>query len=172
MGPPVLHDRDSDLWLSQMPAIALYLGRKHGLVRDPVLAVRLLCDASDILLEITRHHGAQMWDRESWSEFAGRRLPRWMEMHEAVARAKDADAAPALEDLALAALWHTMVDRLPPLRPLLHAHAPALEALADRVAAQPGIAALRAQWQDCPAVYCGGQIEASLLEMMGMNARI
>ena len=59
LAPPMLHDHATGKRLSQMPAIAMYLGRKHKLIGDPDETLRLLCDASDILLEITRSHGAE-----------------------------------------------------------------------------------------------------------------
>ena len=58
---------------------------------------------------------------------------------------------------------------LPPLRPLLHENAPVLEGLADRIAAEPPVAALIADWAGRRPVYCGGQIEASLLNMLNME---
>lgn len=165
MAPPLLHDRERDLWLPQMPAIVMHLGRAHGLSRDADLELRLLCDASDILFEITRYHGALMWDADSWADFARARLPRWMRIHQALLPAVDA-AGPGLADLVLAALWHTMIDRLPGLRPLLHQTAPRLEAGVDAVAARPAIAAMLEDWRGRRPVYCAGQIEASLLEML------
>lgn len=167
MAPPLLHDLGADRWLSQMPAIVMYLGRKHGLAGDPDEALRLVSDAADILLEITRHHGDQMWDRPAWEAFTGARLPRWMQLHEALAASDRFDAEkPGLAELTLAALWHTMVDRLPGLRPLLSANAPRVETLVDAVAALPGIATMRAGWDRQGAGYCGGQIEASIRVML------
>lgn len=175
IGPPVLIDHDSGRALSQMPAICMYLGLQHGLSHDPDLELRLLCDASDILLEITCHHGATMWTRDTWTAFRGDRLPRWMQGHEWLVTETGVTVSggfvsgagtPGLADLVLAALWHTMADRLPPLRPLLHDTAPVLGALADRVASLPALMRLRDDWADCADVYCAGQIEASLLEML------
>jgi len=151
----------------------MYLGRKHGLIDDPDETLRLICDAMDVLYEITRYHGAQMWDRAAWADFTAARLPRWLGLHECIAAQSEVTAdkgflfsaeTPSLADLTLAALWHTMVDKLPGLRPLLHETAPRLEGLADRVAARPAIAAMRADWSG-PS-YCGGQIEASIREML------
>lgn len=171
MAPPLLHDRDADRWLSQMPAIVMYLGRKHGLSRDADLELRLICDASDILLEITRSHGAQMWDGASWAEFTAARLPRWMAIHQVLAdRHGLTGDTPGLAELILAALWHTMVDRLPGLRPLLCEHAPGIAALGDRVAGLPWVSAMLDDWQDRTPRYCGGQIEASILAMLRETA--
>lgn len=172
LAPPVLHDPDSDTWLSQMPAIAMYLGRKHGLISDPDQTLRLVCDASDILLEITRNHGAKMWDAGSWADFREDRLPLWMQVHEAMAAGAEAYLfgrdTPGVADLVLAGLWHTMVDRLPPLRADLHTHAPTVEAIAYRAADLPAIRDLRAIWADSDPHYCAGQIEDSLLSVLGL----
>jgi glutathione S-transferase len=174
LAPPVLFDPATGTWLSQLPAIMMYLGRRHGLVRDQDQELRLICDASDILLEITRYHGeVAMWDRASWAVFRTQRLPLWLHLHERFvidstgsAPFLFGQATPGLGDLALAGLWFTMAECLPTLRPLLEAEAPRLMALAGRVAETEAIAALRAEWASCPIVYCAGQIEASLLEML------
>lgn len=172
--PPVLHDLENDKWISQLPAIMMYLGRKHDLLWDPDQTLRLICDGSDVLFEITRGHGAQMWDRAGWQAFLPR-LDTWMQLHERLAVEAGVTAAqgymfnaphPMLADLTLAALWQNMVDRLPPLRARLHEHAPTVEGLADRVAASPAIAALCDQWSESDWRYCAGQIEHSLLEML------
>lgn len=148
----------------------MYLGRKHELTGDPDRTLRLILDAMDVLYEITRYHGARMWDRESWSAFTETRLPRWMQIHERLLREAGTPffdgEAPMLADLALAALWHTMADRLPGLGPVLHAHAPTVETMVRAVAETDGIARLLADWQDRRPLYCGGQIEASILDML------
>lgn len=170
---PLLVDHASGQSLSQTPAILMSLGRRHGLIREPDETLRLICDAMDVLYEITRYHGAQMWDRAAWKAFAGGRLPRWMRIHEEVARRSGVSPqagylfgadAPGLADLTLAALWHTMVDKLPGLRPLIHAEAPGVEGLVDRIAARPEIAAMLEGWAG--PEYCGGQIGASLRDVV------
>jgi glutathione S-transferase len=171
---PLIVDHASGTRLSQTPAILMYLGRKHGLLAEPDQTLRLVCDAMDVLYEITRFHGAQMWDRPAWEAFTGARLPRWMGLHERIGRDHGLTPGagfvfgtpePGLADLALAALWHTMVDRLPGLRPLLHRQAPSIEGLVDRIAGRDEIAAMRANWDE-GAGYCGGMIEASIREML------
>ena len=82
MAPPLLVDHEAGRSLSQMPAILMYLGRCHELLVDPDRDLRLICDASDILFEITRYHGTAMWDADSWAAFSTTRLPRWMQLHE------------------------------------------------------------------------------------------
>lgn len=170
---PLITDHATGTQLSQAPAILMYLGRKHGLIADRDETLRLICDAMDVLGEITRFNGAQMWDRPAWEAFTGSRLRRWMALHERLGAGHGLTAAtgyvlgttaPTLADLTLAALWHTMVDKLPGLRPLLHETAPGIEGLVDRIAARDEIAAMRADWPGAP--YCGGQIEESLREML------
>lgn len=172
--PPVLRDLENDSWISQLPAIMMYLGRKHGLISDPDQTLRLICDASDVLFEITRGHGAQMWDRATWQAFLPR-LDTWMQLHERLAVEGGVTAGqgymfgaevPMLADLTLAALWFNMIERLPGMRGRLCAQAPTIEGLVDRVASSPEITALRESWAECDWRYCAGQIEHSLLEML------
>ena len=49
--------------------------------------------------------------------------------------------------------------------------APVLAALVNRVAGLPALLRLRDDWADCADVYCAGQIEASLLEMLNEDMR-
>lgn len=170
MAPPLLVDHATGRKLSQLPAILMYLGRKHAIIADEDETLRLILDAMDVLYEITRHHGDQMWDRASWEAFVGERLPRWMEIHERIVTVAgtpfvDGDA-PGLSDIALTALWHTMIDRLPGMRGRMERYAPTLTAMVDRVASTPPIAAVRADWQERSPLYCAGEIEASILEML------
>lgn len=183
MAPPLLHDREADLWLAQLPAILAYLADTYGLMprdaRRAALAHKIVSDANDVLEEITRDCGAQMWDDESWAGFARDRLPRWLAIFEITGRGHGLTAeggtllgtdAPGLADLATAALWHTMADKLPPLAPVIARHAPAVAALSRRVAEMPGIAAMRAV-QDAANgdAYCGGEIERSLRAVLNQS---
>jgi len=175
MGPPVLTDHDRNIHLSQMPAILAYLAEKHGLLSDdPVLRAmnhKIVADANDVLYEMTRYNGAQMWTDEAWTEFQPR-LQRWMEIFEQTGRRHGVEAqsgymlgtaSPCLADLVTAGLWGTMTAKLEPLRPMLDTHAPAIAGLSDRIAALPSQAKLRknsdAAFGDA---WCSGQIEASL----------
>lgn len=179
MGPPVLVDHGAGTALAQMPAILDYLGRRHGLTpQDPYLAAltaKLVADASDILYEMTRHHGAQMWTAPAWRAYRPR-LARWMAIFEETGRRHGLTGegghllgtpGPTLADLAAATLWGTMTAKLPALRPLLDAEAPAVAALTDRIGALPAQAELRRQsdaaWGEA---WCGGEIEASLREAL------
>ena len=174
LAPPVLHDTETDTWISQMPAIAMYVGRQHGLTKDPAQTLRVLCDVSDIYLEITRYHGALLWDDESWAAFRKDRLPQWIQLHEVLLQSSDTDflfgsSDATLADLALSGLWWTMIDRLPPLKDDLEKHGPKLTASCTRIAEDEKLAALQAKWQGSTPHYCAGQIEASLLKVLNIG---
>ncbi|SPJ22736.1 glutathione S-transferase family protein [Palleronia abyssalis] len=177
MGPPVLTDRASGLSLSQMPAILGFLGQRYGLYPgDPArdaLSDKIVLDANDVLYEMTRYNGAQMWTDAAWSEFQPR-LRRWMRIFQThLARTEGRDYmldgdTPGLADLATYSLWGTMTDKLPSLRPVLEDAAPRIADLCDRIAARPEQAKLRdwaaAEYGD---QWCGGEIEASLRRVLG-----
>ena len=180
MAPPFLHDREGDVWLSQMPAICSYLGDVLGLMpgtrAQDTLTLKVLGDCNDVLEAMTRNSGAQMWTDDTWDDFASDRLPHWLSLFEELGRRHGltnevgtllGTPQPGVTDLACAALWITIADKLPALRPLLDAHAPAMTALSQRVADTPPLAALRADQQDrWGALWCAGQIEASLPDVL------
>tara|TARA_R110000868_G_scaffold400956_4_gene676079 strand:+ start:110965 stop:111687 length:723 start_codon:yes stop_codon:yes gene_type:complete len=183
MGPPVLVEHATGLSLSQMPAILIYLGEAHGLLgqdrAQKALCLKLISDANDVLYEMTRYNGAQVWTSESWAAFQPR-LARWMAIFEQLGlrhglRREDGymlgTEAPNMADLVVSTLWGTMTDRFPPLRTLLDTHAPAIAGLSDRIAALPAQAALiersRATYG---SAWCGGQIEASLRAVLAGDA--
>ena len=175
MGSPLLSDHRHGVHISQMPAILSYLGEQYGLYAvEP--AKRALCnkvigDANDVLYEMTRHNGAQMWTKRSWSTYQPR-LRRWMAIFEETGRRHGLTAQsgflldtsqPCLADLVTATLWGTMIAKLTPLRPVLDAHAPNIAGLSDRIGAMPSQVALRIQSDaSYDDAWCGGQIEASL----------
>jgi glutathione S-transferase len=175
MGPPVLTDHVAGLSLAQMPAILGYLGGRHGLIPDDparaALTAKNVADANDVLYEMTLYNGAQMWTRAAWNGYRPR-LARWLEIFEETGRRHGLTpqagylldtGAPGLADLVAHILWGTMTAKLPSLRPLLDATAPAIAGLSDRIAALPEQADLPAH---SDAAYgdewCSGQIEASL----------
>lgn len=175
MGVPVLTDHGENSSIAQMPAILTYLGRKHRLTPDdPLLeamTTKIVADASDVLYETTRHHGALLWDQASWDAYLPR-LTRWMAIFEETGRRHGLSPgaghvlgteAPGIADLATCVLWGTMTQRFPSLRPLLDARAPAIAGLTDRVAARPAQAELRRRSdENFGEVWCEGEIEASL----------
>lgn len=181
MAPPVLVDHGAGLTLAQMPAILAYLGGKHGLMpTEAALAARthkIVADANDVLDEVTRFGGRSMWTTGEWETFTEERLSRWMEIFEAEGRAHGLSSEggtmlgtsePGLADLVTATLWFTMIDKLPPLAPMLEAHAPHVAALARRVMERPALAGMRAETDArFGQAWCGGLIEASLREMLG-----
>jgi glutathione S-transferase len=180
MGPPVLTDREAGVTLAQMPAILAYLGGKHALLpEDPArraLTHKAIADANDVLYEMTRHNGAQMWTDAAWAEYRPR-LGRWMAIFEETGRRHGltaetgtllGSARPGLADLVAHVLWGTMTDSLPALRPMLDETAPALAALSDRIGTRPEQADLRARSREAfGEAWCGGQIEASLRAALG-----
>jgi len=175
MGPPVLTDHSRGVHLSQMPAILAYLGEKHGLLTDDLapkaMNHKIVGDANDVLYEMTRFNGAQMWTEETWKEFQPR-LRRWMEIFEETGRRHGltarsgfifGTASPCLADLVTATLWGTMTAKLAPLRSILDTHAPAIAGLSNRIVALPSQTELRRQSDAAFGdAWCGGQIEASL----------
>ena len=175
VGPPVLVDHAAGLWLAQLPAILAYLGDKHGLIPTDAgraaLTHKIVADASDVLYEMTRHHGAQLWDQAAWDAYRPR-LARWMAVFEQHGHRHGLSAEtgtllgtgePGVADLTAYVLWGVMTAKLPALRPLLDAEAPAVAGLSDRLAQRPEQAELRrssdAAFGD---TWCGGEIEASL----------
>ena len=180
MAPPMLSDPDEGVHLAQLNAILVYLGEKHGLMPQGAakraLTIKILCDANDILDEITRYGGRQMWDEEAWSDFISHRFPRWLAIFERTAI--DHGATPeagtmlgteelSLADLVTSALFTTMMEKLPGLRELIESRAPVLAKIADRVGQIPAIAAFNEkQKQTLGDLYCAGQIEQSLRQML------
>jgi len=174
-GPPMLVERRSGFALAQMPAIAWWLGQRHGLLpagaEGQALTIKVVNDCNDIIDELTIDGGKQMWTTARWNEFTPR-LQRWMAIFEETGRRHGlrADAGfllggehAGVADIVTSTLWSTVADRFPPIARMLDAAAPAVAGLSRRLAATPALANLaavsREQFGD---VYCGGQIEQSL----------
>lgn len=81
MGPPVLIDRERNFAISQMPAIAIYLGERLDMLPTTVegraLSAKIVNDANDVLDELTLDGGREMWTPEKWEEFIPR-FPNWV----------------------------------------------------------------------------------------------
>ncbi|MCO6408561.1 glutathione S-transferase [Hoeflea alexandrii] len=179
MGPPVLTDHQRNIHVSQMPAILSFLGEKHDLTgTDPAtraMCLKVVCDANDVLYEMTRYNGAQMWTDAAWADFLPR-LHRWMGIFEETGWRYGVRVssgfmlggdAPGLADLVTSTLWGTMTAKLPALRPVLDRHAPAIAGLTDRIAAIDSQIELRSRSDAAFGdAWCGGQIEASLREVL------
>jgi glutathione S-transferase len=180
MGPPLLIDRKTKVAIAQMPAIVLYLGETLDLLPETpalrALTLKIVCDANDVLDEITNDGGREMWTEKSWKAFVPR-LEKWMSFWEETGARHGLTAkagfilggeAPGVADVVTATLWSTMTDRFPRLGTILDEAAPMTAALTRRVASLPPLAKLAAKARhDYGDTYCGGQIEASLRKMLG-----
>ncbi len=175
MGLPLLIDNVSGFALSQMPAIAFYLGEKLGLLPDTLegraLSLKVVNDANDVIDELTLQGGMKMWTEENWQGFLPN-LKRWMHMWEVLGAQHGltetsgyllGTSEPTIADIVTATLWMTMRERFASIGELLDAEAPATAALAQRMWALPALAKF-SQWafERYGDAYCGGQIEASL----------
>lgn len=175
MGQPVLIDHANGFAISQMAAIAVYLGEKFALLPDTpagrALTAKVVNDANDVIDELTLFGGRQMWTKHSWDEFVPR-LQKWMQIFEDLGKRHGLTAddgyllgtdQPTVADIVTSTLWATMAAHLPAVARLLPGTAPAIHGLSTRLQAHPALAALKAssdrQYGDA---YCGGQIEQSL----------
>jgi glutathione S-transferase len=179
-GPPMLVDRRSGFALAQMPAIAYWLGERHGLLPASVdgkaLAIKVVNDCNDIVDELTIDGGRQMWTAARWKEFQPR-LRRWMAIFEETGRRHGltADAGfllggerAGVADIAAATLWDTASGRFPAIGRMLAKEAPAVAGLVRRVAAAPALANLaRVSRERFGDAYCGGRIEQSMKRVIG-----
>jgi glutathione S-transferase len=179
MGPPLLIDHKAGFAVAQMPAIVLYLGETLDLLpggaAPRALAMKIVNDANDVIDEITLDGGREMWTPKRWADFVPR-LQKWMSFWEETGRRHGlkADAgfllggeAPGVADIVTATLWSTMAERFRRLEAMLEEAAPLTAALTRRIAALPPLAELSAQARrDYGDAYCGGQIEASLREVL------
>ena len=179
MGPPLLVDRKADVAIAQTPAIILYLGETLDLLPSApalrALTLKIVCDANDVIDELTLDGGRQMWTAERWKDFEPR-LRKWMSFWEETGRRHGLTKTtgfllggdgPGIADVVTATLWATMADRLPRLGGILDETAPLAAALVRRVADLPPLKALADQArEDYGDTWCGGQIEASLRKVL------
>jgi glutathione S-transferase len=179
MGPPLLVDRKADVAIAQMPAIVLYLGDTLGLMPATAalraMTIKVVNDANDVIDEITLDGGRQMWTPARWRDFVPR-LEKWMSFWEETGRRHGLKAdsgfllggeAPGIADVVTATLWSTMADRFSKIETILEETAPMTAALSRRVADLPPLASVAAKARDDYGdAYCGGQIEASLREVL------
>jgi glutathione S-transferase len=180
MGPPVLIDKKADFAIAQMPAVVLYLAETLHLMPATAalraLTLKIVCDANDVIDELTLDGGREMWTAKSWREFVPR-LTKWMSFWEETGRRHGLTAksgfllggkAPGLADVITSVLWSTMTERLPPIKTILEDAAPMTAELVRRVSELPSLSALAAKARaDYGDAYCGGQIEASLRKVLG-----
>ena len=176
MGPPVLEILDANQHISQMPAIVLYTARELNLLPDnhfdAAMCLKVLMDCNDLLMEICRYNGSMMWDRQDWIEFRSRRLPRWMKIfEESLARGTIGADAMTFADISVYALFGNMTRCLPELESDLHGMAPGIQSLCDRIGSTPSLERFVAEQEsEYGDLYCGGQIESSIREMLALDA--
>jgi glutathione S-transferase len=179
MGPPVLTDHGNNVTLAQTQAILTYLGNQHDLIpTDPLrtaLTAKIIADANDVLYEMTRYNGAQMWTDESWQDYQPR-LCRWMAMFEVLGTRHGLGAdqghmlgteKPGIADFVAYVLWGVMTAKFPALSAMLDQNAPAIAALVDRIGSLEAQKNLTARSDaQYGTLWCGGQIEASLRRVL------
>jgi glutathione S-transferase len=175
MGPPLLVDHKARVAIAQMPAVVLYLGETLDLLpKDPALkalTLKVVCDANDVIDEMTLDGGRQMWTQARWKAFEPR-LEKWMSFWEQTGRSHGLKAddgfllggeAPGIADVVTAVLWSTMAERFARVGEILDKAAPHTAALVRRVADLPPLKALAEKArEDYGDTWSGGQIEASL----------
>lgn len=184
MAPPFLHDVRSDIFLSQMPVIVMYLSEKlNFLPKDSfksAICLKLLLDSNDLLAEITNLNGTIMWEHKSWKQFREKRLKRWFEIFEQTGQQFGLNSKSgymlggdqiSVADIATCALWGTMIRCLPELSVDCRKHAPNVFALCQRIENRPKIQTfVEDQLQSYGNLYCAGQIEKSIRSMLARDA--
>ena len=176
MGPPLLTDRTNNRTLSQMPAMTLYVSRELGLLPedpfDEAMCMKILMDCNDVLMELCRHNGSTMWDRDSWCEFRGRRFPRWLRIfEESLARGAIGRGRVTFADIGVFALFGNMMRCLPELEGDVQRSAPGVYALCRHIGARESLARFVAsQEARYGSLYCDGQIEQSIRAMLAQDA--
>jgi glutathione S-transferase len=185
MAPPFIHDLDSDIFLSQMPAIVMYLAEKHNfLPRDSfqsTICLKLLLDSNDVLADITNLNGTVMWEYSSWKEFRKNRLKRWFEIFEQTGQRFGLESKSdymlggdqiSVADIATYALWGTMIRCLPELSTDCQKYSPNIFKLCQRIENRPKIKSfIEEQNRNYGPLYCGGQIEKSIRRMLNRDAK-
>lgn len=176
MGPPVLRDLEAGRTLSQMPAIVLYAAHELDLMPDDpfdaAMSMKVLMDCNDVLMEICRYNGSSMWNRDEWVLFRSKRLVRWLEIfEEAVERGYIGKEQVSFADIGVFSLFGNMTRCLPDLEHDLSRHAPGIHAHCQRIGSRPSLAKYVASDEDrYGKLYCGGQIEESIREMLALDA--
>jgi glutathione S-transferase len=179
MGPPLLIDKKAGVAIAQMPAIILYLGETLDLLPDApalrAMTLKIVCDANDVIDEVTLQGGMQMWTEKRWKEFVPR-LKKWMSFWDETGSRHGlkmdsgfllGGSKPGIADVVTATLWGTMTGRFQKIETILKKSAPMTAALTKRVAALPPLRKLAAKArEDYGDVYCSGQIEKSLRKVL------
>jgi glutathione S-transferase len=179
MAPPYLYDVKKEIYLAQMPAILMHLAREYDYLSERTqtwdLSFKTILDCHDVLMEVTNNYGQQMWNKKEWKKFRSDRFIRWMKIFEQTGLShglKDGKgyllgSKISVADIATTALFGTMVHSFPALKNDLEESAPHISKLCERIEARPSIRPfLENQRQKYGKVYCGGEIEKSLREMI------
>ncbi|MCG8669314.1 MAG: glutathione S-transferase family protein [Pseudomonadales bacterium] len=175
IGPPILSDLEANITISQMPAIVVYASQKLGLCpSDPVelsMRLKVIMDCNDLLMEICRYNGSMMWKRENWLEFRNNRLPKWMKLFEESLNRKLVGSVQVdFADIGIYALFGNMIRCLPELEMDLLINAPGIHAHCRRIGSKPSLANFVANEElEYGNLYCGGQIEQSIREMLALD---
>jgi glutathione S-transferase len=134
--------------------------------------MKILMDCNDVLMEICRYNGSAMWEREQWIEFRSQRLPRWLDIfEESLKRGFLGKDQVSFADIGVFALFGNMTRCLPELEADVRKRAPGIRALCQRIGSEPSLASYVAdEEQKYGKLYCGGQIEQSIREMLKADA--
>ncbi|HET6251300.1 MAG TPA: glutathione S-transferase [Tepidisphaeraceae bacterium] len=179
MGPPVLVDRKAGFAISQTPAIILYLGETLGLLPDEpgarAMTMKIVCDANDLIDDMTLDGGRQMWTKKRWHDFIPR-LKKWMSLWEETGRRNGLTAdlgfllggeTAGIADIVTGTLWSTMTERFPAIADIFAESAPLTAGLAQRLAQLPPLKKLSKKARhDYGDAWCGGQIEETLRKVL------
>ncbi|MFK0338259.1 glutathione S-transferase [Agrobacterium deltaense] len=180
MGPPVLIDRERNFAISQMPAIAIYLGERLEMLPTTIegraRSAKIVNDANDVLDELTLNGGREMWTPEKWEEFVPR-LQKWIRIFSDTGARNGLSATSGfmlgtekigVPDIATAILWTTVADRFPVIQSIIQDTSPTIWGLSRRVVATTSLAALNDKsFEEYGNAYCGGEIEKSLRKVAG-----
>ncbi|MCZ7866183.1 MULTISPECIES: glutathione S-transferase [Agrobacterium] len=180
MGPPVLIDRERRFAVSQMPAIAMYLGERLNLLpktfEGRAITAKLVNDANDVLDELTLDGGREMWTPEKWEKFVPR-LQKWVRIFEDTGTRHGLRAdtgfflgteSLGVADIVTAILWGTMAARFPTIERIIEDTSPIIRSFATRVGSTTPLDDLsRRSFEDYGEAYCGGEIEQSLRRVAG-----
>lgn len=175
MGPPVLIDRHRNFAVSQMSAIAMYLGERLEILPSTAegraLTAKIVSDANDVIDELTLNGGREMWTREKWNEFVPR-LQKWLRIFQDTGERNGLKSdvgfmlgteQPSVADIVTSILWATMADRFAVIEAIIKETSPMIMSLSKRIQAIPSLTALDTRsFNDYAGAYCGGEIEKSL----------
>lgn len=179
MASPYLFDVKADLYLAQMPAIMMHLAREYDYLPKRTenldLALKIILDCNDVLMEITNCYGQLMWNELDWKEFRSKRLAKWMKIFELTGLGHGLKSQKgfilgskiSVADIALTALWGTLIYSFSELRIDLKKNAPHILGLVERMEARPDLQGFLAKQREKFGIsYCGGEIEKSLRQMI------